>query len=68
MCEKCNRKFGLKDAYKRHVTECGTIFTCKSCDTELKSYNALYQHCKRLHHSLPEQEKSLKRLEYINKI
>ena len=44
----------MKDAYGRHMKECGTIFSCETCDIIVKSYNALYQHCKRTGHTHKE--------------
>ena len=56
-CHKCGKRFSLKDAHGRHVTECGMDFTCETCRDVFKSRNALYKHARRKGHALPEGSK-----------
>ena len=53
MCGKCGKQFGLRDVCQRHEVECGQSFTCGTCTEKFRSKNALYQHTKRKHRTLP---------------
>lgn len=53
VCGKCGKQFGLRDVCQRHEVECGQSFTCGTCTEKFRSKNALYQHTKRKHRTLP---------------
>ena len=56
-CDKCGKRFALRDACSRHEQECQQKIVCSSCGLDFRSRNALYQHAKRKGHTLPSGKK-----------
>ena len=52
-CQKCGKKFGLRDVCSRHEAECGKEFSCETCGEKFRSKNAHYKHAVRKKHVLP---------------
>ena len=52
-CQKCGKKFGLKDVCNRHEAECGKEFSCETCGEKFRTKNAHYKHAVRKKHILP---------------
>lgn len=52
-CQKCGKKFGLRDVCSRHEAVCGTSFSCETCGEKFRTKNAHYKHAVRKKHALP---------------
>ena len=52
-CQKCGKKFGLRDVCNRHEAECGREFSCETCGEKFRTKNAHYKHAVRKKHVLP---------------
>ena len=50
VCNKCGKKFGLKDVCSRHEKECGKTIVCETCGASFKSKNSYTKHLKRKRH------------------
>lgn len=50
-CNKCGKRFVVREDLTMHAKSCGNVYTCGSCNVRLCSLGALKRHCKHFNHT-----------------
>jgi hypothetical protein len=50
-CNKCGKRFVVREDLTMHTKSCGNVYTCGSCNVRLCSLGALKRHCKHFNHT-----------------